>query len=227
MVMERYQLRSFSCSRNPTTGDLLLLVSGPTSYKAILARAFPSLWFSSAFPDRFGHFDWGTYIKQAGPSEETALGALCRLFGDVVCMADDLDESFALAFHTQTSPAGGYTRTAIGQLVREAKPYDRTSNPGNSQRATELAGLLSRFIQQHPTYQRAEVLLAVPPSNTEKAFDLPSLLVAEVARQTGQYAATASLRKVRGTRPMKDCQTVQEKVDNLKDAFGRPRCFPR
>ena len=205
--------------RNPANQDLLLLITGSTHYKAILGRAFPNLYFSSAFPDRFGNFSCGTYIRNPAPQDEVGLQALCGLLQRAVCMEDDLDECFALAFHTQTSAAGGYERSPIGQLVRTAKPYNRAGSPGDRLRAAELAVLLSAFIQEHPTYRRANLIVAVPPSNTDKDFDLPALLVAEAAQRTGQSDASAALRKTRPTRPMKDCPTIQDKVENLAGAF--------
>jgi len=217
--MDKHQLGSFRLARNAATGDLLLLTNGPTLYKAVLGRAFPSLYFSRAFEDRYGQFTWGTYIRGAGVAEEKALGEFCSLLQTTIYIDDDLDESFALSFHTQTSPAGGYERTAIGRLVYAAKPYDRVRHPGDRQRAAELASLLAQFVQQQPTYRAADLLLPVPPSNPNKDYDLPALLAEEVGTQTGIMATSAALRKTRNTRPMKDCQTVQEKIDNLKDAF--------
>jgi hypothetical protein len=217
--MDKHQLGGFRLARNPATGDLLLLINGPTD-KGILGRAFPALYFSRAFEDRYGQFTWGTYIRGAGAAEEKALGEFCTLLQTAVYIDDDLDESFALSFHTQTSPAGGYERTAIGRLVYEAKPYDRVRHPGDRQRAAELASLLARFVQQQPTYRAADLLLPVPPSNPNKDYDLPTLLAEEVGKQTGITATSAALRKTRNTRPMKDCRTIQEKIDNLKDAFA-------
>jgi hypothetical protein len=218
--MNRFQMGTFRGSHNPTTGDLLLMVDGSPLYKAILARAFPNLYFSSTFPDKFGQFTWGTYIKRASDTDEGELRGLCELFQRVVYLADDLDECFALAFHTQTSAAGGYERTSVGQLVRDAKPYNRAGSRGDRGKGVALAELLAGFIQQHPTYRRAELLVAVPPSNENKDFDLPALLAAEIAGRTGKRDATGAVRKTRATRPMKDCPTVQEKVENLKDAFA-------
>src|SRR5438067_5872499 len=47
--MDRYRMSAFRCSRNPATGDLLLLITGTTRYKPIFARALSTLWFSSTF----------------------------------------------------------------------------------------------------------------------------------------------------------------------------------
>jgi hypothetical protein len=218
-MIDRHQLLGFQLTRNPNTNDLLLLVKGDVAYKSILNRAFPHLYMSRLFSDRFGRFDWGTYIQGADATQELALGAICSLLQQLVFINDDLDECFALSYHTQISPAGGYCRTAVGQLVREAKPYDRGGSSGSREKARELARLLAEFIRQHPTYHQAEVLLAVPPSNPNKVFDLPTLLVQEIAAITGQSIATPYLRKTRMTRAMKDCRTIQEKIDNLRGAF--------
>jgi predicted amidophosphoribosyltransferase len=224
--MNRWQMGPFRLNRNPLSGDLLLLVTGPLRYKAILSRAFPSLHFSAAFPDRFGQFDWGTYLRRPGPADEAGLQAFCQLLQQVVHLEDDLDECFALSYHTQTSPTGGYERTVIGQLVRAAKPYDRAASRGDRQRAAELAALFADFIGRQPTYQRAELIVAAPPSNAEKDFDLPALLASETAKRVGRVDASAGLRKTRATRPMKDCVTIQEKVENLVGAFhAEPAVF--
>ena len=217
--MDRHQLGPYQLTRNEKSNDLLLLVKGPTVYKAILDRALPALQFSRTFPDRFGLFDWGTYIRGADSSHQAELDRLCCLLQLAILIDDDLDESFALSFHTQMSPTGGYERTRIGQLVRIAKPYDRNHNSGDRVTAEKLASELAQFISQHPTYRRADLITAVPPSNANKPFDLPIVLVQEIAKITGITVAP-TVAKSRKTRPMKECRTVQEKVDNLSGVFS-------
>ncbi len=217
--MKRYQLANFNFERNPHSGDLLLLLEGPTLYKSILSRAFAPLYFSKTFEDRYGNYDWGSYIKRANDDDLEALTDFCTLLQNVVFIDDDLDESFALAFHTRTSASGGSERTPMGQLVREAKPYDRGWNAGSQSKAQELANEMVRFVRSHPTYARADLIGAVPPSNPNKPFDLPTYLVKAITQSTNQTSATTSIKKVRTTRPMKDCRTIQEKIDNIKDAF--------
>ncbi len=218
--MDRHQLETYKLQRNQSSGDLLLLAKGATAYKAILSRAFPQAYFSKTFPDRYGKYSWGTYIRGLEVEHEALLDEFCKLLQRFICIEDDLDECFALSFHKQLSAAGGLERTPIGQLVREAKPYDRVWNPGNRQKADELAQMMAEFIQHHPTYRRATLVASVPPSNVEKDFDLPAFLAERVAQTTGKTLANGYIRKVRHTKPMKECHTVQEKIDNLKDAFA-------
>ena len=55
--MDRYRMGEFWLDRNPFSGDLLLLVDGPTSYKSILSQAFSHMYFSRTFEDRNGRQD--------------------------------------------------------------------------------------------------------------------------------------------------------------------------
>jgi hypothetical protein len=217
--MDRYQLEAYNLTRNPASSDLLLMVKGPAIFKTIFNRAYPHLFFSRTFEDRYGQFSWGSYIKGADEATELEIRQFCEFLQTILLIEDDLTESYALGLHGQTSPTGGYERTALGTLMREAKPYDQGWNAGSHQKAEELATRLVQFIQQHPTYHRAEIVVAVPPSNPNKPFDLPTFLVQYIVEQTGQTAAIASVRKARNTRPMKECRTIQEKLDNIKDAF--------
>ncbi len=155
-----------------------------------------------------------------GLRARSSLNEFCTLLQHALFIEDELDEDFALSFHTQLSPGGGYKRTQIGQLVYQAKPYNLTSNPGSLDKARELATTMAHFVQSHPTYRRADLVAAVPPSNPNKPFDLPTYMVQEIVKTTGQGVATGSIRKVRPTRPMKDCRTDEEKLENIRGAFA-------
>ena len=98
-------------------GDLRLMARGSDRYQTSITWAFPSLKFGRPFADKYGRYDWGVFIKGAGASDETALNEFCTLLQHALFIEDELDEDFALSFHTQLSPGGGYERTQIGQLV--------------------------------------------------------------------------------------------------------------
>jgi hypothetical protein len=217
--MDRHLLGNFRLTRNPNSGDLLLLVEGPILYKTIFNRAFPQLFFSRAFEDRHGQFSWGTYIKRAEKQHDQELKEFCELLRENWYLEDDLDEAFALGLHTEISPTGGFQRTLLGQLVYDAKPYDREKHPGNRDKAEKLAEIMANLIQRHPTYRRGELLVSVPQSNMDKAFDLPAYLCQEVSRRTNIPVTPGVLRKNRETRPMKNFRTVQEKINNVEGVF--------
>jgi len=219
--MDHYRLADYSLKRNNYSGDLLLLVDGSTRYKQILNRAFPNLYFSRTFDDRDGEFSWGTYIKCANDKDEANLDDLCSLLKSHVFIDDDLTECFALDYHKQPSSTGGLERTKIGQIVRQAKPYDRGFNAGNQSSAKNIILWINEgFLPYHPTYLSANLIVSVPPSNPNKRFDLPEYIARGVSESwTGFQFCSSAIRKVRSTRPMKECKTILEKIDNINDAF--------
>lgn len=213
--MQRYQIHSFQV-QDAGHNKILILVSGSENYKSILQRAFPVFKFSRTFEARYGRFDWGTYVYDIQPDAQQQIKDVLEMLSAAVCIEDDLTECFALDFHSEIGP-GGPARTTMGQLVYEAKPY--RPGTGSTAKADQLADLMRVFIQGHPTYAAADVLAAVPPGNPHKPFDLPAHLAQRLARQLGKPDASSWVRKVRATRPMKDCETPQEKLDNVRGAF--------
>jgi predicted amidophosphoribosyltransferase len=63
------------------------------------------------------------------------------------------------------------------------------------------------------------LIASVPPSNPNKQFDLPTVLVDHIAKATAKDNVTATIRKIRATKPMKEVATLAEKAANIKDAF--------
>ena len=215
--MDHYQLARFEL-KDAGNNNAVILVTGSLRYKAILQRAFNPFYFSRTFEDRFGCFEWGTYIYNVGLPERAQVEALLRAFQDAVCIEDDLTETFALGYHTQMDPGKGYARTSLGNLVYQAKPYRGDWTPDRNKAANALATQMLQFIQTHPSYARAEIVMATPPSRAGIP-NLPVYLAEQIAARTGKVNGTMWINKVRATRPMKDCQTVEEKINNVKGAF--------
>ncbi|HID61442.1 MAG TPA: hypothetical protein EYP49_01660 [Anaerolineae bacterium] len=200
------------------SNNVVVLVTGSLRYKAILQRAFNRYYFSRTFEDRFGRYEWGTYIYNIDSSERVRVEALLRMFQEVVCIEDDLTETFALGYHTQMDPARRYARTDLGDLVYRAKPYRGDFTPERRRVADEIVEQMTRFIQSHPTYARAEIIAAAPPSVPGRP-NLPVYLVEQLVACLNKANGTAWITKTRPTRPMKDCETIQEKIDNVRGAF--------
>jgi len=218
--VDHYQLTRFEL-KDAGNNNVIVLVTGSLRYKAILQRAFGQFYFSRTFEDRFGRFEWGTYIYDIGAAERARIEALLQMFQDVVCIEDDLTETFALGYHTHMDPTGSYARTALGSLVYQAKPYRGDWTPQRERAADEIVAKMAQFIEIHPTYARAGIIAATPPSRPGTP-NLPIYLAEQLAAQLGKINGTLWINKTRTTRPMKDCQTVQEKINNVKGAFALP-----
>jgi predicted amidophosphoribosyltransferase len=124
-----------------------------------------------------------------------------------------------LAQHTYLDH-GERLNSLVGNVVHSAKSYDRTSSPGSKSAASVLAALMASFIHRHRSLASVDVLVAVPPSNMEKTFDLPSHIVHEISRWTGIARATpGALTKVRQTRPVKGLSAPEKARAGLESAF--------
>lgn len=217
--MDHFRLESFKLE-DAGRRNCVILVNGDRIYKHILDRAFTNHFFSRTFDDRYGRFQWGTYIYDVDENVTSELAHLLDLTQQHLYLDDDLTECFALDYHTVFEPSGGYLRSTLGQLVYEAKPYKRTPTLQNQQAASQLAEKMISFISNHPTYRRSQVVIVAPPSQT-KPFDLPYELASHVLTAFPQMEDGRKwVTKLRQTRPMKDCLTIPDKINNVRQAFG-------
>lgn len=219
MTLDRHQLGRYRIDRNTQSGDLLILAEGARQYKRLLARAFPDLFFSRAFDDRYGDYAWGTYVKGATGDDETRLAALLALLARVFFLEDDLDECYALDLHTRSAADSGFERSEVGRLVRRAKPYGARPSNEHRQAARSLAETMAGVVASHPTYQRADLIVPVPGSSSEKSYDLARALAEDLATLTETPLIVGAVSRTRTTQPMKDLATAAAKIDNVRAAF--------
>jgi len=128
--------------------------------------------------------EWETAfeIPKEGVSMDV-LGAFLRLIKWTVTIQDNADDSHALYLHNLPHPTddpynADWQRTRIGKLVRQAKSYSPSS--GSKPAASDLSKKAAFWIGKHPRYQRADIVVAAPPGNPEKSFDLPQFIAAHL-----------------------------------------------
>jgi hypothetical protein len=194
--------------------------SGSVANGKMIRRAFPNLGFSltkmtSGASDRY-------CIELNGEEGDIkALEEFLRFLSRHVLLNSDLDECFALDFHKYITAEGEVLRTPMGQLVVTAKPYAPHASPGHLRRADILAIQMANFIHCHPSYRRAELLVAAPASDPSKPFHLPDYLVSSIAKQTGQVALSrGAIWKTQTTLQMKSVQSVKEKLSTIRGTIA-------
>lgn len=102
--------------------------------------------------------------------------------GSFVAIRDCLALSFALDYERENGdPARPQTR--VGSLRSRAKPYDRKATSDTRKATGELAAECLRFLQVVTCYEKATCVVAMPPSSPDKTYDLPTELVAVIAKQ--------------------------------------------
>ncbi len=217
--MDHFTITKFEI-QDAGNNNIVILITGNRLYKRFLANAYPGHYLSRTFDDRHGRFDWGTYMYTVDESTRQSVESLLRLCSQCVNIDDDLSSAFALDYHTEMNPYGGYQRSTIGELVYRAKPYSRPVTQQNHDAAKHLAQKMIAFIRENPVYQRCGLILATPSSNPDKPFNLPIELVKHIANAFPHIQiANTWLRKTRATKPMKDCTTISDKIENVRNAF--------
>ncbi len=209
-MVDHYKLKTYEI-REARNDQMLILADGEMQYYDILRAAFPACRFSRMFEDRLRKYRWGTYLYS---TDEALLAAIEKLFNrckQAVYLFDVLDRTFALDYHSVRTH-NGVKRTEIGELTFHAK-YRSSSD-----HAQKLVEHMVAFVGDQPSYACADYLLATP-SSTPNRHSLPTILVEELSTRLGIANASNMVRKVRSTRPMKDLGTLQEKSENIRDAF--------
>lgn len=122
-----------------------------------------------------------------------------------------LDEYHALGLYSEPPD---WQHTWIGKLVNHAK-YSQDQSA-----ATKIADHLIRFIEAHPRYSRAKLIVSVPRSDTSSTWDLPSLITKHIASKLQKRRVTA--QKVRMTKPQKDLSEsgdINAYLENVKGSI--------
>lgn len=138
-------------------------------------------------------------------TEHDDLQRLLSILRWTVTISDDADESHAIYLHDLPHPVADseqpdWQRTRMGKMVRRAKSYSPTT--GSKPAAKELAEKYAFWLERHPRYLAATAVIAAPPGNMDKSFDLPEFVAQELSRRFGLKAVFTT--KVRATLPQKD-----------------------
>lgn len=115
-----------------------------------------------------------------------------------VTIADDADESHAVYLHDLPFPRKGadpdavdFRHTRVGKMVRRAKSYSH--NTGDAVAATELTDTVMRYwMERHPRYMRADIMIPAAPGNPHKRFDLPLFMATRLAANLGKELVKCS-----------------------------------
>ncbi|MFH1861615.1 MAG: phosphoribosyltransferase family protein [bacterium] len=222
--LKSYSLREDDTEQNDPVDEqesYWIWGEGAELYYHKLQAAFPELKFDFLHPARHDKYDWCVRFSSTDKSEIRAIREFLHLLRRTLSIENSLDECYTLGWHSKSGGVGKPYLTALGQWVRMAKSYgtDRIER-GDRQIAGLIADQMVEFVQRHPLYRHSAGLVAVPPSNPEKAFDLPEAIASMVAADCGIPFLKDALYKQRITAQMKRCLTLEEKRDNIADSIG-------
>ena len=124
----------------------------------------------------------------------------------------EFDVGYALANHT-TIQEGVRQYTPMGQMVYEFKYRGRKSH------IDALVDELRKFLDEADDYQRIDLIVPVPGTMADRAYDPVGCLVTELSTRTGLLFGKDVLIKTRQTRPQKEMVNITQKTLNVKGAF--------
>ena len=133
-------------------------------------------------------------FQVTAPSEQrfaSRLRSFLELNRRSIAIADDLDESRALAPRALPGEDEDWRRTAMGELVYKAKDYQGHGAVREIEAATGIHDRVVQFIEEHPRYSRSDALVAAPSSAPEKKHTLPRAVAEAVSKSAGKRLLAA------------------------------------
>jgi hypothetical protein len=134
--------------------------------------------------------------------------------GQYVVMRDYLALSFALDYDREGGDPGK-EQTEIGHLRLLAKPYG--GQEADAQTTTAADQLVERclaFLNKMTCYKSANCIVAMPPSDPTKEYNLPRYMAEQIAARLGLEDLSKHVRTIKARSSIKDVPRAQ-KLDTL------------
>jgi hypothetical protein len=171
------------------------------------------------------------FLRGTGGDEvpPSAVTEWADIVGKYVAMKDFLALSFALDYEREHGDPNR-PQTKIGALRAQAKPY---SGQAATKQTTAAAGQLVEHcvacLKELSCYESADCVVAMPPSDPTKAYNLPRHLAVRIAERWGRQDVTPHVRTIKPRNSIRGI-AVAQKLDTLlgtievdKDIFAGKR----
>ncbi len=123
------------------------------------------------------------------------------------------DEGFALDFYGRFQ-GGVKVETELGQQLQGFKYHNQ------KEFAQPLIDKLADFVRKHSTYQKADVLLAIPSTKKDRTYQPVDLLAQGLSEAVGLKYIPHLLIRIRQTEYQKSMNNIEQKRHNIAGAFG-------
>jgi hypothetical protein len=134
--------------------------------------------------------------------------------GQYVAMRDYLALSFALDYEREGGDPNK-AQTEVGQLRAVAKPYGGQAATAQTKAAAdELVARCLTFLKQMTCYKSANCVVAMPPSDPAKTYNLPRYLAAQIAATLNLPDLSQHVRTIKARNSIKAVPLAQ-KLDTL------------
>jgi len=146
-----------------------------------------------------------------------------EIIGEYVAIRDCLALSFALDYDRKNGDPSKL-QTKIGSLRIKAKPYDSNMKP-DMKAADALIEECMQFLQNMSCYERADVVVAMPPSDPSRPFKLSEYLAVGIAKLWKKPNLTSFIQTIHPRQSLKH-KELKQKLPTLKGTIKfRNDCF--
>ncbi len=192
--------------------DWTLILPFPNTYR----NAFETMCSVQARPHVAANGKLCLYLKGIDRNENPPQEVYewITKVGRPIAMKDMLALSFALDYERE---AGNPNRpqTEIGALRAQAKPYGgQTATAQTKAAADQLVDRCVAFLKEMTCYKSANCVVAMPPSDPAKEYNLPRYMAAEIAAKLGLEDLSKHVRTLRARGSIKAVPLAQ-KLDTL------------
>jgi hypothetical protein len=195
--------------------DWRAILPFPNTYQ----NAYFSMCKTDAYPHHAQSGKLCLYLRGIGPDEEppTEVTGWLETVGKYVAMKDFLALSFALDYEREGG-SPNRPQTDIGALRARAKPYGgQTATQQTKASADELVERCLVFLGEMSCYKSADCVVAMPPSDAAKKYNLPRYLAAQIGARWKRDDLTQHVRTIKSRNSIK-AVPLAEKLDTLLGA---------
>jgi len=145
-----------------------------------------------------------TFLKNVTDNDIEKVRQWLELLQPYVAIRDCLALSFAIDYDSEDGNPGR-PFTTVGNLRKQAKTYGKTPTHASLAAADELIKLCLHALRELTCYDSATCVVAVPPSDPAKPYNLPQHIAAGIAAGLGKKDLCAHVKtnrarqSVRGT----------------------------
>lgn len=214
------RLQNF-CIQEKSEDSFYLWFTRSQGFIERMKKAFPQVSFETVRPIEAKGYSHCLFVSDTSVEIKEAIRQCLTVFQRTLFLETDLDNCFALGWHSRPGKPGKPELTTLGQWIHLAKSYStEPDSAGSLPVAGLIAEQMAEFIKRHPTYRSSAGVISVLPSNPEKAFDLPAYLAGWIEEDTGIPFLRSAIYKTRVTAQMKYCQSLEDKLDNIRESVG-------
>jgi hypothetical protein len=192
--------------------DWMLILPFPNTYQ----NAFESMCNIQAWPHVAATGKLCLYLKgiNSGENPPQDIYDWIEKIGRYVAMKDMLALSFALDYERDGGNPN-QPQTEIGALRAQAKPYgSQIAGAQTKSAADQLVDRCIGFLNEMTCYKSANCVVAMPPSDPDKAYNLPRYLAARIAAKRGLEDMSKHVRTIKARNSIK-AVPLAEKLDTL------------